>query len=148
MLIALGTDHRGFAHKEFIKEHPALSGRTIEWLDLGAHSPERSDYPSFAVQVCHAIRQGKAERGVLLCGSGVGMAIAANRFKGIYAALVWNEEVARRAAQDDNANILVLPADFITHQQAVTMIGVWLTSSFKGERYQQRIEQVDALGGL
>lgn len=148
MILAVGTDHRGFAHKEFIKHHKALSGRTIEWLDAGAYTGQRSDYPEFAVKVCQMIQQGKAERGVLLCGSGVGMAVAANRFKGIYAALAWNEAIARICVEDDNANVLVLPVDYISHQQAITMVSAWLTATFKGGRYAQRIEQVNALGGI
>ncbi len=148
MNIAIGTDHRGFAHKEFIKKQTVLAGHTITWLDVGAYSDQRSDYPEFGAHVSRALQQGKVARGVLLCGSGIGMAVVANRYKGIYAALVWNEVVARCAASDDNANILVLPADFVTEQQSITMISAWLATPFKAGRYQERIAQVDVLGGL
>lgn len=148
MIIALGTDHRGFAHKEFIKKNSALAGITVQWLDVGAHTADRSDYPVFAKKVCELMQQGKVERAVLICGSGVGMVVAANRFKGIYAALAWNDVVARLCVEHDNANILVLPSDFVTQQQALTMTGVWLQSKFNGGRYQQRLDQIDALGGV
>lgn len=148
MKIAIATDHRGFAHKEFIKTHQALAGYTIEWIDFGAHCADRSDYPEFAKPLCRDIQQNKIERGVLLCGSGVGMSVVANRYQHIYAALVWNESVARSAAQEDKANVLVLPADYVTKEQAVSMISAWLSATFKGGRYQERIEMIDILGGV
>ena len=94
------------------------------------------------------MRAGSAECGVLLCGSGVGMAIAANRFMHIYAALVWNCETAARAKEEDNANILVLPADYITPVQACNMVEAWLNAQFLHDRYQKRIDQIDAWKGL
>ena len=147
MNIVVGTDHRGFMHKEFIKEAMMLPGMPT-CLDVGTCTPERTDYPEYAVRVCQALRNKTADRGILLCGSGVGMAIVANRFRGIYAAIAWNEEVARCAARDDNTNVLVLPSDFVTPQESVAIITAWLSASFKGGRYQQRIDQIDALGGL
>ena len=148
MKIVIGSDHRGFAHKEFIKHHPALAGHVVEWIDVGAHSDARSDFPEFAMKLCQTMRQKKAERGILICGSGIGMAIAVNRFKGIYAGVVWGDDVARFAAEHDKVNVLVIPSDFVTKEKSVSMITIWLSTKFLGGRYQERITEIDSLGGL
>lgn len=139
MIIAIGSDHRGFDLKSYLiqmfPEH--------EWLDVGAHDAQRSDYPRFAFDVCQELMEGRAERGILLCGSGIGMSIAANRVRGIYAALCWNEDVARLATEHDGANILVLPSDFVIPEQARAMVIAWLTAEFRGGRYQERLESID-----
>lgn len=141
MNIAIGADHRGFAYKEFIKKQfPA-----IEWHDVGADSAERSDYPAFSTLVCDLILQGKVQAGVLICGSGVGMAIAANRYKNIYAGVVWNEQVACVGKEDDNVNVLVIPSDFVTQEMAVACIKAWMGASFKHGRYQERIDMIDQI---
>lgn len=144
--IAIGADHRGYEIKKYIIEHAKLGNDTITWIDEGTYSSERTDYPIYAEKVVHAMKSGKADRGVLLCGSGVGIAIAANRHEGVYAGVVWNEETARLAKEDDNVNVLVLPANFIDDQQAVELIERWLSAIFKGGRYQERISMIDALG--
>lgn len=146
MKLAIGTDHRGFEHKNFLKKNLVIANQSIEWVDVGANTAERSDYPVYAHELCRLVREGKADLGILLCGSGVGMAIAANRFRGIYAALAWNEAVAKQSREDDNANVLVLPADFISPEQAVSMTAVWLQATFHGGRYQKRIEMLDLYG--
>ena len=143
MRIAIGTDHRGFEHKDFIIKNFHVEGCDVQWIDVGAFNAERSDYPEFARLVVEKMLNGSADLGVLLCGSGIGMAIAANRFSGIYAGLVWNDNLARLAREDDNVNLLVLPADFISHQQAVTIIQCWLAAEFKGGRHAKRLEMVD-----
>ncbi|MCX5922041.1 MAG: RpiB/LacA/LacB family sugar-phosphate isomerase [Candidatus Dependentiae bacterium] len=145
MKIVIGADHRGFSHKACIKERVQVADKSIEWLDVGAYNADRSDYPVFVEAVCQALLERRADFGILLCGSGVGMSIAANRFPGIYAALAWNEEVARMSRQDDNANILVLPADFVSHEQAIAMVKSWLQATFKQGRYQERLTMVDNL---
>lgn len=143
MKIALGADHRGFALKELLRKNAHIAGKKIEWIDLGAHDAQRSDYPVFVDRVCKELINGHADAGILLCGSGVGMSIAANRYKGIHAALVWNEAVARQSKEDDDANVLVLPADYISESQVLAMVGVWLSAQFKGERYQERLSMID-----
>lgn len=139
MIIAIGSDHRGLDLKMYLQqvfpEH--------EWLDVGAHDAQRSDYPGFAFDVCQELIEGRAERGILICGSGIGMSIAANRVRGIYAALCWNEEIARLACEHDGANVLVLPSDFITPEQAKAMVVAWLNATFRGGRYQERLERID-----
>jgi len=143
--IAIGADHRGFALKEFIKQ---TLDTDIIWTDVGCTSDERCDYPEFAVAVAQRVQKHEDDRGILLCGSGVGMSIVANRFDGIYAALAWDEIIARLSHEDDNSNILVLPADFVSQERVVDMIRTWLQSSFSGGRYAERIKQIDQLGGL
>jgi ribose 5-phosphate isomerase B len=139
MKIAIGTDHRGFLHKEFIKKNIT----TIEWIDVGTHDQERTDYPVFADKSVDMMRNNTAEFAVLICGTGGGMAIAANRYKQIYAVVAWNREIAKRCKEEDNANVLVLPSDFISHQEAVDIVIEWLASNFKGGRYAQRIAMID-----
>lgn len=146
MHIAIGADHRGFEHKEYIKQHASLYQMHIQWHNVGAFNDERSDYPEFVKSVCDLVLQGKVERGILLCGSGVGMSIAANRFAGIYAGLVWSTEVARMSRADDNTNVLVLPADFVTAELSVEIIKGWLETEFKNGRYKQRLEMIDRFG--
>lgn len=141
MKIAIGSDHRGFLHKELIKKEMT----SIEWIDVGTHNQERTDYPIFADQVVTSMCNHDADYGVLLCASGGGMAIAANRYKYIYAVVAWNKEVARQCKQEDNANVLVLPADFISCDDAVIMIKEWLAQEFKGGRYAQRIAMIDKI---
>lgn len=143
----IGADHRGFHIKEQLKKHTMLGSLAVQWIDVGAHDAQRSDYPLFVEKACQELLSKKADKGILLCGSGVGMSIAANRFAGIYAALVWNKEVSVQSKQDDNANVLVLPADYITESQALEMITAWLQAEFKGGRYQERISMIDEMCG-
>jgi ribose 5-phosphate isomerase B len=138
--IVIGADHRGFEHKEYIKQQM----NDITFLDIGAHNAERSDYPVFSRAACEAISAGTVQLGVLLCGNGVGMTIAANRYRGIYAALAWNDVVAMDSRMHDNANILVLPSDFVSPQYCVIMIRAWLSATFLGGRYQERVAMIDA----
>ena len=146
--IAIGSDHRGYTHKSVIQQSVSLDMQPIEWLDVGAFNDQRSDYPPFAYDVVTAMKKGDANFGVLLCGSGAGMAIAANRFDKIYAALVWNVITAQRAKEEDNANILVLAADYCTPKEAVEMVIVWLNAQFLDNRYEKRIEMIDKWSGL
>jgi ribose 5-phosphate isomerase B len=139
MKISIGADHRGFALKTNIIEH----FDEHEWLDVGTYSDQRTDYPLFARRVCQDIVSQVADCGILICATGVGMAIAANRFKNIYAALCWNVDIARLAKQHDGTNVLVLPSDFISAEQAFAMIDVWLTAEFKEGVYQRRLEIID-----
>ncbi len=139
MKLFIGSDHRGFLHKEFIKKQMPV----IEWVDVGTYNQDRTDYPLFSHKGVDLIVSGIMRYGILLCGTGGGMAIAANRYKNIYAVVAWNKEVAERCKQEDNANILVLPSDFITQDGAVEMIEAWLGKEFKGGRYAERIAMID-----
>src|SRR5579872_1573304 len=110
MKIAIGTDHRGFLHKEYIKN----SMTDITWVDVGTHDQERTDYPIYAEQAAQLLLSNSVDYGILLCSTGIGMAIAANRHKNIYAGVVWNEEIARQSKAEDNINMLVLPSDCVS----------------------------------
>lgn len=150
MYIVIGADHRGFHLKQSIMEQleKTPDHKTISWIDVGCQSDQHCDYPEISLRAVTVIKQGQAALGVLLCGTGVGMTIAANRFSGIYAGLAWNEEIGRLNREHDNVNILVLPADYISSHQACTIINAWLGASFSGLDHKKRIEQIDAFGGL
>jgi len=139
MKISIGADHRGFSLKESIKKQFS----EIEWLDVGTHDEARTDYPLYAQRVTDAVLSGLCDRGILICGSGIGIAMAANRVKKIYAALCWNPAVARVARAHDGCNVLVLPADFITHDVGAAIITAWLETPFEGGRYQERLNMID-----
>lgn len=141
--IAVGTDHRGFELKEFLKKKHQIGSYAISWLDCGAFDNERTDYPLFVQPVVQAVLAGRATLGVLLCGSGIGMSIAANRCSGIYAGLVWNEEVARLAREDDNCNVLVIAADFCDELLLLNMVDAWLHAEFKQGVYADRLKLID-----
>ena len=146
MKIVIGADHRGFAQKEFLKQIPRINDIAIEWIGVGADNDTRSDYPLFAQLLCEKMRTDKIDHGILICASGGGMAVAANRYKGIYAVVAWNEESARLSAADDDANVLVIPSAFVT--DPLPLVSVWLRTQFKGGRYQERIDMIDQLGGV
>lgn len=141
MKIAIGTDHRGFAHKNYILQ--GFRDQSLIWDDVGCFDESRCDYPIFAKKVAYAVQEGAVDRGILLCGSGIGMAIAANRLQGVYAGLVWNEEVAALSRQHDNTNILVLPSDFISAEMAFAITTIWLKTKFLEGRYRERIAMID-----
>jgi ribose 5-phosphate isomerase B len=142
--IAIGADHRGFSMKEFFKQHSHVDTTKITWVDKGALGPERSDYPVFAQAVALAVQRKSVDAGVLLCGTGAGMAVAANRYKGVYAAVVWNKEIACIIHEDDNINVLVIPADYVTNQEAFGLFESWFQCQFKKDsRYAQRLALLD-----
>ncbi len=136
--IAIGADHRGFVLKEFLKQHVHY-----QWIDVGTTHVEKTDYPIFAQAVVSQITQGKADYGILLCGSGAGMVIAANRTPGIRAAVAWNVDVARAIKADDNCTILVLPADYISSEVALELVHAWMSTQFKAGYYQERLSMID-----
>lgn len=145
--IAIGADHRGYELKKYLMENVAhcIENLQISWIDVGAYNDERSDYPKFAISVCNHMRDGTASVGVLICGTGVGMAITANRFDGIYAGVAWNEEIARLSREDDNINVLVLPADYVTQDVALAAFIAWLSTPFNHGRYATRIAMIDEI---
>lgn len=141
--IAVSADHRGYIFKEYLKLQTQLGNYAIVWHDFGTFSPERTDYPPFAQDVVHAIRKGEVQLGIVLCGSGIGMAIAANRFPGIYAGVAWNPDVARKAKEDDNVNVLSIPADFVQQDDLKKLVEAWLSATFKQGRYADRLAMID-----
>jgi ribose 5-phosphate isomerase B len=141
--IAIGADHRGFILKKYLLSLERNLHIRIAWHDVGTYDEDRTDYPIYAQRVSLELIEKRAELGVLICGSGVGIAIAANRFKHIFAAVAWNVEVATSAKTDDGCNVLVLPADFINEQGAVQMVIAWLHATFKRGIYKERIDMID-----
>jgi ribose 5-phosphate isomerase B len=107
-------------------------------VDLGTDSPESADYPDFAHAVAGKVERGEAARGVLLCGSGLGMSYAANRHPGVRAAVAWSPEIARLAREHNDANVLILPARFVTEDQGVEILKAWLSTGFEGGRHVRR----------
>jgi len=154
MKISIGADHRGFNLKESLKNYFDKNTKEIfgdnflvEWQDVGAFDLERSDYPNFAKKVCENVLSKKSDFGVLICGSGVGMSIAANRFKKIYAALCWNANIANLVVKHDGANVLILPSDFISEEDALNIVKILIASWNKQEamedRYKSRLQAID-----
>lgn len=140
MTIAAGSDHAGFAHKNFLKTWLEQQGYNVQ--DFGTHSADSTDYPDYAHPVALAVEQGKADLGLLICGTANGMAMAANKHQGIRAALCWNTEVAALARQHNNANIICIPARFTTPEEARSILERFLASGFEGGRHQRRIEKL------
>ena len=140
-VIPIGADHAGFELKEKLKAE--LARRGYQPLDLGTNSTDSTDYPDFAHPVAEKVEQGQARRGVLLCGTGLGMAYAANRHPGVRAAVAWNPEVARLARAHNDANVLVLPARFVNEQEAQEILQAWLDTPFEGGRHERRVTKID-----
>ena len=138
--IAIGCDHAGFSTKEYIKQNLEQSGVTIH--DFGTNSEISMDYPDTAHPVAKAVESGEFDAGILICGSGNGVAIVANKYKGIRAAICWNEDITKLARQHNNANIIVLPARFIRQEEALQFVHLFLTTGFEGGRHQRRVEKI------
>ncbi len=139
--IPIGSDHAGFALKQALITELRAEGYEPE--DLGAFSTESTDYPDFAHAVASQVEHGEAARGILLCGTGLGMAYAANRHPGVRAAVVWSTEVAELARSHNDANVLVLPARFVTGPEGVSILRAWLHTPFEGGRHARRIAKIE-----
>jgi ribose 5-phosphate isomerase B len=140
MKIAIGSDHAGYEGKERAKR--ALESLGVEVSDRGTYGPESVDYPDFGAAVGRAVAAGEVERGVLLCGSGIGVSIAANKIAGVRAALCWNEETARLARQHNDANVLCLGARLIEPEEATRIIRAFVETDFEGGRHQRRVDKL------
>jgi ribose 5-phosphate isomerase B len=140
-VIPIGSDHAGYQLKERLVEE--LRSLGYEPLDLGTHSPESTDYPEYAHKVASEVEQHQAMRGVLLCGSGLGMSYAANRHKGVRAAVAWSPEIAKLAREHNDANVLILPARYVSEDEGVEILRTWLNTQFAGGRHTRRVEQID-----
>ncbi|MFN3870136.1 MAG: ribose 5-phosphate isomerase B [Aquificaceae bacterium] len=140
MNIAIGSDHAGYPLKEKIKEFLLSKGYKV--LDFGTESTHSTDYPLFARDVCLAIQRGEAQRGILICGTGIGMSITANKFKGIRAALCLNEYMARMSRRHNDANVLCLGGRIIGDDLALSIVDAWLSSDFEGGRHEKRVKLI------
>ena len=143
--LAIASDHGGLEMKRRLVDY--LEARDYEVLDLGTDSPESVDYPDFAEKLCRAILDGKADRGILVCGTGIGMSITANKFKGIYAALCTNEFMARMSREHNDSNVLCLGGRVLGDEAAKGIVEVWLNTPFAGGRHTRRIGKIRALEG-
>lgn len=138
--IAIGADHAGFELKEKVREWLTRSG--FESKDFGTYSSESADYPDFAHPVALAVEKKEFDLGILICGSGNGVAITANKHQGIRAAICWNEELASLARQHNDANVLCLPARYISGDLAMKIVDKFLSSSFEGGRHDRRVKKI------
>lgn len=142
MKIAIGSDHRGFPHKSLLVEH--LTDRGIAVEDFGCHSAESADYPDAALPVAEMVGTGQADAGVLICGSGIGMSIAANKVRGVRASLCFTEDQARTTRQHNDSNVLCLSGDGVTPNQAVALLDTYLSAEFEGDRHGRRVDKIIA----
>ncbi|MBD0349936.1 MAG: ribose 5-phosphate isomerase B [Flavisolibacter sp.] len=141
--IAVGADHAGYEYKTIVIDLLQSKGLKVE--DFGTTSPDSVDYPDFAHPVAHAVERGEAGFGILVCGSGNGVAITANKHAGILAALCWNEEVAKLARRHNNANILCIPERFVSSIVAEDMVTAFLTTFFEGGSHEKRVAKITCL---
>jgi ribose 5-phosphate isomerase B len=139
--IAIGSDHAGFDLKEHLIVYLKSKGIIVD--DKGCYSKERADYPDYGHAVAISVLNKEADFGILMCGSGNGINMSANKHPGIRAALCWNPEIAALARQHNDANVLVLPARFMSNKEAEQCVDVFLTEKFEGGRHQARVEKID-----
>ncbi len=139
-MIAIGADHGGYKLKEEIKKY--LDELGIEYKDFGTYDEERTDYPIYAKLVAEEVSSKRCKLGILACRSGAGMTIVANKFKGIRAANLTNEEEAKFSKSDDDINVAVFGGDYITPNEAIRMVRIWLATEFKGGRYLERLQMI------
>lgn len=140
MRIALGSDHGGFVLKEEIKDYLEESG--IEYKDFGTHTNDSCDYPDIALPVAKAVANGEFDRGILICGTGIGIGIAANKVHGIRAALCHDTFSARASREHNNANILTMGERVIGRGLALDIVDIWVNTKFAGGRHQRRVEKI------
>ncbi len=142
-MLVVGSDHGGYELKEAILG--LLQEKAIEYIDFGTDNSASVDYPDFAAKVAGAVSSGDAQLGILICGTGIGMSISANKFVGVRAALVHDEFTAQMAREHNNANILVMGGRVITPEQGKKLVEIWLDAEFEGGRHQKRLDKISAI---
>ena len=143
MRISIGSDHAGFRLKQELIDHLRKNGSEVE--DEGTRSEESTDYPGYAHAVANAVTSGKADLGIVICGSGNGVNITANKHHGIRSALAWNVEVAQLGRQHNNANVLALPARYLSATEAMAITDAFLAATFEGGRHQRRVDEIEPI---
>ncbi|KAA3635382.1 MAG: ribose 5-phosphate isomerase B [Bacteroidetes bacterium] len=138
--ISIGCDHAGFPHKDAIKD--LLSSLNIEITDYGTHSLDSVDYPDFIHPVAEDVEGKKADFGIILCGSGNGAAMTANKHQGIRAALCWQNDLASLARQHNDANVLAIPVRFVSEDTALQMVKIFISTEFEGGRHERRVNKI------
>lgn len=139
--IPIAADHAGFELKERLRVTLAEMGYEVE--DIGTHGTASTDYPDYAHPLAQEVSTGEAQRGVLLCGTGLGMSYVANRYPGVRAAVAWTPEIASLARKHNDANVLVLPARFVSDEDAVAILRTWLNTEFEGGRHGKRVDKIE-----
>ena len=142
--VGLCSDHAGFELKSIVEGY--LEAQNIEFKDFGTNSTESCDYPDYAHPCAFAVEAGEVYPGIAICGTGNGIGITLNKHQGVRAALCWNEDIARLARQHNNANVLVMPARFISPEKALAIVDVFLNTEFEGGRHQRRIDKIPVPG--
>ena len=142
MRIAIGSDHAGFEYKERLKAHLLEAGHDV--VDMGTTSEDSVDYPDYALKVARTVRDGDAERGVLVCGTGIGMAIAANKVHGVRAAAITDPELARMARLHNDLNVVAVAGRYTPYQIAAEVVDTFLDTAFEGGRHQRRVDKMMA----
>jgi len=145
MIIAIGSDHAGFTRKQEILEYLQSQGHEVN--DLGTYSKDSMDYPDVAVEVAKQVASKEVERGILVCGSGIGVSIVANKTEGVRAANCVNEEMASLSRQHNDANVLALGERLVDTKTALSMVDIFLSTPFEGGRHQQRVDKIHDLTG-
>lgn len=141
-MIAIGCDHGGFAYKQMLMQH--LQDRNLPYEDFGTYTPDSCDYPDYAIPVAKAVAAGEAEKGILICGTGIGMSIAANKVKGIRAAVCGDAFSARATREHNDANILCMGARVISEAKALEITDIFLDTPFsEDERHKRRISKIE-----
>ena len=140
-VIPIASDHAGFEMKE--KLRAVLERMGYETQDLGTHSPASTDYADYAHPLAHEVSEGEAKRGILLCGTGLGMSYVANRYPHVRAAVVWSPEIAELSRKHNDANVLVLPARFVGTEEGKAILHAWLDTPFAGGRHARRIAKIE-----
>jgi len=140
MKIGICSDHAGVEYKAKLIKY--LQGRGIEVVNFGTDTTESMDYPDVAHPLAEAVESGRCDLGIALCGTGNGMAITLNKHQGIRAGLAWGTAIGKLVKQHNNANVLVLPARFISYRMAVAIVRTWLDTDFEGGRHQRRIDKI------
>ncbi|MFU8890294.1 MAG: ribose 5-phosphate isomerase B [Anaerosomatales bacterium] len=143
MRISIGSDHAGFELKEKLEEHLRELGHDV--ADVGAHNTDSVDYPDLAAAVATAVARGEAERGVLVCGSGIGVAIAANKIAGVRAANVYDPEMAKMSRLHNDANVVTMGGRYLPAETAREIVDTFLATAFEGGRHQRRVDKISAL---
>jgi ribose 5-phosphate isomerase B len=139
-MVLIASDHGGLELKEAVRRY--LEGRGLQVGDLGTMNNDSVDYPDFGEKVASAVSGGDAEKGILICGTGIGMSIVANKFPGVRAALISDDFTARMSKEHNNANIIVMGGRTQTAEQACRMVQIWLDTPFEGGRHQQRLDKI------
>ena len=141
MKIAIGNDHAGVEIKEKIKEHLIKKGHTV--INKGYDGKESVDYPDYIHPVSLEVKERKAQIGIIICGSGNGAAMTANKHKGVRAAICWSEEIAELARQHNDANIISIPSRFLSEEEIISIVEAFIKTDFEGGRHKRRIDKID-----